>query len=185
LPMNAKILVAATAAALAMSLSVSGAKASRVQPAPGEVFFTITTDTNPTTIMTFETLESPSPSSYVLGSYFELDAVPITVNGSPSGTDDFQFYNGLQGGGLDESGGYFGAAGITAAQLYSGPENAPTFVPGTYQGTYTPFAADPGVTITISTTPLPSTWMMLCAGFAGLGFFAYRGTRKRTALAVA
>lgn len=30
-------------------------------------------------------------------------------------------------------------------------------------------------------TPLPSTWSMLIAGFAGLGFFAYRGTKKSSA----
>ncbi len=30
-------------------------------------------------------------------------------------------------------------------------------------------------------TPLPSTWTMLIAGFAGLGFFAYRGTKKNAA----
>jgi len=30
-------------------------------------------------------------------------------------------------------------------------------------------------------TPLPSTWIMLLSGFVGLGFFAYRGTKKNTA----
>jgi hypothetical protein len=30
-------------------------------------------------------------------------------------------------------------------------------------------------------TPLPSTWTMLIAGFVGLGFFAYRGTKKNFA----
>jgi hypothetical protein len=29
-------------------------------------------------------------------------------------------------------------------------------------------------------TPLPATWTMLIAGFAGLGFFAYRGSKKST-----
>ena len=39
---------------------------------------------------------------------------------------------------------------------------------------------------TISTTPLPSTWTMLIAGFAGFGFLAYRGTKKSSvALAAA
>lgn len=33
----------------------------------------------------------------------------------------------------------------------------------------------------ISSTPLPSTWTMLIAGFAGLGFFAYRGTKTASA----
>jgi hypothetical protein len=42
------------------------------------------------------------------------------------------------------------------------------------------------VSLTASTaTPLPSTWLMLLSGFVGLGFFAYRGTKKRTALAAA
>ena len=31
-----------------------------------------------------------------------------------------------------------------------------------------------------STTPLPSTWLMLLSGFVGLGFFAYRGTKKNS-----
>jgi hypothetical protein len=40
--------------------------------------------------------------------------------------------------------------------------------------------------VALSATPLPSTWTMLIAGFAGLGFFAYRGTRKNlTAIAAA
>ena len=32
-----------------------------------------------------------------------------------------------------------------------------------------------------SATPLPSTWLMLLSGFVGLGFFAYRGTKRKTA----
>ena len=36
-----------------------------------------------------------------------------------------------------------------------------------------------------SATPLPSTWLMMLSGFVGLGFFVYRGTKKRTALAAA
>jgi hypothetical protein len=35
--------------------------------------------------------------------------------------------------------------------------------------------------VTLNTTPLPSTWTMLIAGFVGLGFFAYRGSKKNTA----
>jgi len=38
----------------------------------------------------------------------------------------------------------------------------------------------------VSNTPLPSTWFMLLSGFVGLGYFAYRGTKKNaTALAAA
>jgi len=32
--------------------------------------------------------------------------------------------------------------------------------------------------VTITATPLPSTWTMLIAGFIGLGFFAYRGSKR-------
>jgi hypothetical protein len=37
----------------------------------------------------------------------------------------------------------------------------------------------------VTTTPLPPTWTMLIAGFVGLGFFAYRGTKKDAAAVVA
>jgi hypothetical protein len=33
----------------------------------------------------------------------------------------------------------------------------------------------------LATTPLPSTWSMLIVGYAGLGFFAYRGSKKGSA----
>jgi hypothetical protein len=36
-------------------------------------------------------------------------------------------------------------------------------------------------TFAVDPTPLPSTWTMLIAGFVGLGFFAYRGSRKNAA----
>ena len=34
-------------------------------------------------------------------------------------------------------------------------------------------------------TPLPSTWTMLLAGFAAFGFFAFRGSKKSSAMAIA
>jgi choice-of-anchor C domain-containing protein len=34
------------------------------------------------------------------------------------------------------------------------------------------------VSISVSQTPLPSTWLMLLSGFVGLGFLAFRGTKK-------
>ena len=37
----------------------------------------------------------------------------------------------------------------------------------------------------ISTTPLPSTWTMLIAGFVGIGFFAYRGSKRNAVALVA
>jgi len=37
------------------------------------------------------------------------------------------------------------------------------------------------VSFSLTQTPLPSTWLMLLSGFVGLGFFAYRGTKKNSA----
>jgi hypothetical protein len=31
---------------------------------------------------------------------------------------------------------------------------------------------------TLTTTPIPSTWLMLLSGLVGLGFFAYRGSKR-------
>ena len=46
-----------------------------------------------------------------------------------------------------------------------------------------PYAANVGNildNVSVSTTPLPSTWSMLLAGFIGFGFVAYRGTRRNS-----
>jgi hypothetical protein len=47
-----------------------------------------------------------------------------------------------------------------------------------------PDAYDVGITnvdFAIGSTPLPSTWTMLIAGFLGVGFLAYRGSKKDSA----
>jgi hypothetical protein len=56
---------------------------------------------------------------------------------------------------------------------------------GTYTGggnfggdSYPGFEGTAGI---LTATPLPSTWTMLIAGFVGLAFFAYRGTKKNAA----
>jgi hypothetical protein len=57
---------------------------------------------------------------------------------------------------------------------------------GTVGGTeyYTQFGTI-DLTARITATPLPSTWTMLIAGFLGLGFFAYRGSKKGSAAVAA
>jgi hypothetical protein len=55
------------------------------------------------------------------------------------------------------------------------PSGAPSSPPGDY-----------AISLSITATPLPATWTMLIAGFGGLGFVAYRGSKKSTgALAAA
>ena len=55
----------------------------------------------------------------------------------------------------------------------------------TYPGAFGPATTDDGGVWVTSATPLPSTWTMLIAGFVGLGFFAYRGTKNSTAVTTA
>ena len=178
--MISKILMAFAAAALAMSFSAGSARA-LIIAAPTDVFFTITSDTEPT--ITFELPLSPIPVNSDPGVNFDVGSIPITVGGVSGYSDDFTFWSATYGGGLSESDGYFGSLGIYALQLYSGSESSPTFLLGIYPGTYG--EEDPGATIEISGTPLPSTWTMLIAGFVGLGFLAYRGKKSAAALAVA
>jgi hypothetical protein len=177
--MNSKILMASAAAALAMSFSAGSARA--LIAVPTDVFFTITSDTEPT--ITFELPLSPNPFSSDPGADFDVGSIPITVGGVSGYSDDFTFWSATYGGGLSESDGYFGSLGIYAAQLYSGSESSPTFLLGIYPGTYG--EEDPGATIEISGTPLPSTWTMLIAGFVGLGFLSFRGKKSAAALAAA
>jgi hypothetical protein len=76
---------------------------------------------------------------------------------------------------------------LYGSQVFTGPLDNPTFLLGSfnfYRGVFQ--QGHELLTITAVTpppvaTPLPSTWMMLLSGFVGLGFFAYRGTKKRTA----
>ncbi len=68
---------------------------------------------------------------------------------------------------------------VFGPQVYSGDKSAPVFAPGIFDGADQTNGLD-GV-LTITATPLPSTWTMLIAGFAGLGFFAFRGSKKGSA----
>ena len=55
------------------------------------------------------------------------------------------------------------------------------YIPAEPEGSH-----DPSFGSFLVATPLPSTWLMLLSGFIGLGYFAYRGMKKHTAvLAVA
>ncbi len=53
--------------------------------------------------------------------------------------------------------------------------------PGLTQGTGNQGLVYEVGTTTALPTPLPSTWTMLIASFLGLGFFAYRGSKKNSA----
>jgi hypothetical protein len=180
--MNGKYLIAVAIAGLTVSLSSGGANAVPVNP---DVLFTITSDTEPT--LTFEVPQSPRPETYVGGFYFEI-IVPITVNGLADGQDAFNFYDERTLDQLSDLRFFTSLGGITSPRpLFTGTAQSPTFLLGSFPGVYTDSTgAIATALITISPTPLPSTWLMLLSGFVGLGFFAYRGSRKNpVALAAA
>jgi hypothetical protein len=74
---------------------------------------------------------------------------------------------------------------LQGAWYYNGPGGSGTyyFNNGTMLGPFTSTLAAFDVLggPAPATTPLPSTWLMLLSGFVGLGFFAYRGTKNRSA----
>lgn len=51
---------------------------------------------------------------------------------------------------------------------------------GLFIGAYNVYT-DNTAPVSVTATPLPSTWTMLIAGFAALGLIAYRGSRKNAA----
>jgi hypothetical protein len=114
---------------------------------------------------------------------FKLDDAPVVDNfklGFSFEIAGYTFYNAKAGGGFNQ---YYNN------QLYSGPENDPTFTPGVFLL----YNADTGNidTLTVAwvlgspppAVPEPSTWAMMLLGFAGVGLSAYRRTKTASAAA--
>ncbi len=155
----------------ALSLGLTLASAAVSSGHATEILFTVTGG-DPTT--TFELPAMPTPDGFNLDFGFNFDSVPAVYGGSAIILSDLIFYNSFLSGGFQDDN-FFDLQGW---QLYSGPESSPTFTPGVYTGMYNVYdgATD---TVTLTAVPEVSTWAMLLAGFAGLGFAAYRRTRGR------
>jgi len=98
-------------------------------------------------------------------------ATEVLVPGTYLGNDNILYYPGLPN--------YYDSLGIS--ELFDGVDlnfACPTASGSCY---YTYLGTSYLGTITISPTPLPSTWLMLLGGFVGLGFFAYRGMKNNSA----
>jgi hypothetical protein len=150
------------AALVASILITAGAQAAT------ELKITISGTGDPTTV--FDVLANPTPSYYVPGSNFALGPLTQITNGSLV-TDYYYFYSTAQGGALSDNS-YYNDGG---AQLYSGPESSPTFILGsTIAYNYASGNTD---NISITSVPEASTWVMMLAGFAALGFANYRRNR--------
>jgi hypothetical protein len=123
------------------------------------------------------------------GSYFETAIFKGSFNLSSSeavefqlGSDDdsFIYVDGIL---IGQNPGVHGVTNVdfTSSVLPAGPNTIEVFYDDRQNtGAYLSLnLLTSGVVIT--GTPLPSTWTMLIAGFAGLGFFAYRGSKKNAA----
>ena len=155
---NFSIFAAAAAAAMVPATSADAAT----------YVFTITGDYD----ASFELDSSPTPDDAEDGVYFTI----WDVDGFPDallGLADVTFYNADFDGGLQIDD-FYGSTTLLitdGAQLYTGPESAPTFLTGTFgltefggTGTYTLTIADAAGVV-----PEPATWAMMIGGIGAAG----------------
>jgi hypothetical protein len=122
---------------------------------------------------TFVLPQNPSPDFISPGVYFGFFSVPASIEESPSDLFGLNFYNLCDEGGLlDQS--YYS---LTGAQLYTGPEDSPVFLPGVYN-MVNDLTGNTDL-VTLTAVPEISTWTMILAGFLGLGFAGLRGNCAR------
>jgi hypothetical protein len=135
---------------------------------------------------------SNTSGSTVNGGYLFQSITPVTLSAGNyylmgyGWTTANQEHNSNNGGNPDT----FNTAGGLVSFVMSVFTDSPTAPPGTLPGpTYLGYGSVLGndlfsganIQFSAVATPLPSTWIMLLSGFVGLGFFAYRGTKKNTA----
>jgi hypothetical protein len=123
---------------------------------------------------------APTPNWYYSGVETDVPVWNFTSTGSTSvgPYSDIVWYSASDFGLFDTPD---NAYIVEGAQTYTGPESAPVFTPGVYEGH--DYATGATATVTISAgVPEPSTWAMMLLGFAGLGF---AGCRARNSVAIA
>jgi hypothetical protein len=165
-----KISMSIKALAMALALAPGGVSAAH---ATETILFTITGGDPKAT---FVLPESPYPGSYDLFYSFDVGSVPAVVAGVSTTLINLSFYSNYPSGlgsnaGLSDTVYY----NLFGPQLYGGFEFHPTFVPSVYTGFYNEYTGNyDTVTLTVTNVPEASTWVMMLAGFAGLGFLGYR-----------
>jgi hypothetical protein len=149
--------------AIGLALALAAPAVARAQ----EVLFTIV-GAGGDPDATFVLPQNPSPDFVAPSVYFGFYSVAATIEGSPSDLFGLDFYNASNEGGLlDQS--YYS---LTGAQLYTGPEDSPMFQLGVYSMN-NDLTGNTDI-VTLTAVPEISTWGMILAGFAGLGFAGLR-----------
>ncbi|HMJ06002.1 MAG TPA: PEPxxWA-CTERM sorting domain-containing protein [Chthoniobacterales bacterium] len=123
---------------------------------------------------------SPTPSS-TTSSYFDLQNVAGTYNGSPATFADIFFFTGSFDGGFAATGVNLNLVGT---QLFTGTLTNPTFKLGTFALCDCSFGTpNYSLSITSGAVPEPATWAMMLIGFGAIGLTMRR--RKTATLQLA
>jgi hypothetical protein len=163
-------------AALAATVLFGAASAQAVTL---EATWTYSPDGTPVTVATWEQDSAPTPLNSVLGVATQIGITDL-VEFLPIGTPASITYYNNSAYPVIFSTVPLGGIYVTGAQAYTGSEATPQFAPGSFSGTVFYGDLSAASTLTFTAVPEPSTWVMLMAGFVGLGA-AYVSRRQAKA----